>query len=115
MSCYAPYEAPWGQASCRLLTIAMVSRCGVWIDSNPGGIDMDDGVRQVWDVMEQLVVGDLGDLVRSGDGQRTTYVKSRPLGLSSAAPTRSFVHHVRGGQGNVAGLVAGIMVKALAH
>ena len=39
----------------------------MWIDSNPGGIDMDDGVRQVWDVMEKLVVGDLSNLVRFRD------------------------------------------------
>jgi hypothetical protein len=42
----------------------MVSGCGVWIDPYPGGIDVDDGVRQVRDVMEQLVVSDLGNLVR---------------------------------------------------
>jgi hypothetical protein len=42
----------------------VVSRYAVWIGSNPGGIDMDDGVRQVWDVVEKLVVGDFGDLVR---------------------------------------------------
>ena len=39
----------------------------MWIDSNAGRIDMDDGVREVRDVMEKLVMGDLGDLVRSRD------------------------------------------------
>jgi hypothetical protein len=34
----------------------MMGRCGVWIDDNSGGIDKDDGLRQVWDVMEKLVV-----------------------------------------------------------
>lgn len=42
----------------------MVSGCGVWIDPYPGGIDMNDDVRQVWDVMEELVVGELSNLVR---------------------------------------------------
>jgi hypothetical protein len=51
-----------------LVRTPMVRRCGVWIGSNPGGIDMDDGVRQVRDVMEKLVVGDLGNLVRFRDG-----------------------------------------------
>jgi hypothetical protein len=45
----------------------MVGRGAVWIDSDAGGIDMDDGVRQVWDVVEKLVVGDFGDLVRLRD------------------------------------------------
>jgi hypothetical protein len=35
----------------------------VWIGTHPGGIDMDDGVRQVRDVVEKLVVCDFGDLV----------------------------------------------------
>lgn len=46
----------------------MVSPCGVWIDSHHGGIDVNDGIRQVWDVMEKLVVGDLGNLMRFHDG-----------------------------------------------
>jgi hypothetical protein len=45
----------------------VVRRCGVWIDTNSGGIDVDDGVRQVWDVVEKLVVGDFGNLVRFCD------------------------------------------------
>jgi hypothetical protein len=39
----------------------------VWIDSHPGGIDMDDGVRQVWDVVEKLMVGGFGNFVRLCD------------------------------------------------
>ena len=45
----------------------MVGRCAVWIGPDSGGIDMDDGVRQVRDVVEKLMVGDLGDLVRPRD------------------------------------------------
>jgi len=76
---------------------------------------VDDGAGQTRDVVEEFVMGDLGDLVRSGDGQRAAYVESSPLGLSSAAPIRSFVHHVRRDQGNIAGYVVGIMGKALTH
>ena len=39
----------------------------MWIGPDPGGIDMDDGVRQVRDVVEELMVGDFGDLVRPCD------------------------------------------------
>ena len=39
----------------------------MWNNSNTGGIDMDDGVRQIWDVVEKLVVGNFGNLVRLCD------------------------------------------------
>jgi hypothetical protein len=39
----------------------------MWIDSNRSGINMDDGVRQLWDVVEKVVVGDFGNLVRLRD------------------------------------------------
>ena len=46
----------------RLLPAPIVDSCGEWIASNLGGIDMDDGIGQVWDVVKKLVVGYLSDL-----------------------------------------------------
>ena len=62
------FEHHRARAEYRLLSTPMVSGFGVWIDSNPGGIDMDDCVPQVGDVMEKLVVGDLCNVVRFRDG-----------------------------------------------
>jgi hypothetical protein len=52
-----------------LVQTPVVSRRGMWVHCNPGRIDMDDGVRKVRDVVEKLVVGDLGNLMRLRDWQ----------------------------------------------
>jgi hypothetical protein len=67
----------------------MVSCCSVRIDSNPCGVDMDDCLRQVRDVVEELVVGDLCDLMCSRDGQGTILdvydERSRPARIAGSA------------------------------
>ncbi len=66
----------------------------MWIESEPGWVDVDDGVGQVGDVVEKLVVCNLGDAVRPCHGQRIIDTES-DLGHETVShPPRSDLGHV---------------------
>jgi len=56
-------------------------------------VDVDDDVGQIRDVVEELVMGDLGDLVRSGDGQCAIDAESNLGEQAVSHPARSDLGH----------------------